>query len=108
MTKDALTRASIIQILRERLSLSAKESSQILEGILDTMVKTLASGKSINLEGLFKMKVEQTPSRPGRNPKTGSYVPIKSRKRISVSISKALRDKILANAPAEDLNEDSF
>ncbi|MDR1111373.1 MAG: HU family DNA-binding protein [Deltaproteobacteria bacterium] len=86
-----LTRAEIVQILRESLSISGRDAQNILEGFLEVICHGLEGGAKVSLSGLGTFQARQTPSRPGRNPKTGHPAKVPAKNRPSFSMSRELR-----------------
>ncbi|MDR1309528.1 MAG: HU family DNA-binding protein [Deltaproteobacteria bacterium] len=86
-----LTRAEIVQILRESLSISGRDAQNILEGFLEVIGHGLEGGAKVSLSGLGTFQARQTPSRPGRNPKTGHPAKVPAKNRPSFSMSRELR-----------------
>jgi integration host factor subunit alpha len=89
-----LTRAELVQMLRERMSLSSKDAGMILESVLDIITEGLTNKTPVSIMGLGRFEVRSTPDRPGRNPKTGDFAPVTGRLRPSFSMSKRMRDKM--------------
>lgn len=46
------------------------------------------------LHKVGKLKSRETAARTGRNPKTGASVPIKARRRVSLSLNKAFKEGV--------------
>jgi integration host factor subunit alpha len=92
-----LTRADLVANLRERVGLSARDASSILDSTLRQIGDALVAGHPVNIPELGRFQVKITPSRPGRNPKTGEPVPIPARRRLMLSMSRKLRAKMRAN-----------
>jgi nucleoid DNA-binding protein len=92
---SSLTRAELVRILRERLSISTKDASCILESALDAITDALAKNSSVTLVGLGRFQVKESPARPGRNPKTGVYAEVPRRLRPTFTMSRSLRERML-------------
>jgi integration host factor subunit alpha len=89
-----LTRAELIQILRDRMSLSTRDAGMILESILDCVIDNLSESTPVSIMGFGRFEVRRTPPRPGRNPKTGDFAPVSGRLRPTFGMSKRVRDKM--------------
>ncbi|MDR2339940.1 MAG: HU family DNA-binding protein [Deltaproteobacteria bacterium] len=94
-TSTPLTRAELIQILRERLSISSKDANRIIESALDAISDSLAKNGTVSLIGLGRFQVKLTPARPGRNPKTGAYAEVPKHFRPTFTMSRSLRDRLM-------------
>ncbi|MDR1677032.1 MAG: HU family DNA-binding protein [Deltaproteobacteria bacterium] len=88
---EGLTRAEIIQALHERLAISRRDAKEILERFLEILSKSLVDGERISIYELGRFQVKPTPSRPGRNPKTGQPADVPAKNRPSFSMSRNLR-----------------
>jgi integration host factor subunit alpha len=95
LSPPPLTRAELVQILRERLSISSRDANKLIESALDTIAESLAGGGSVSLTGLGRFQVKETPARPGRNPKTGAYAEVPKHYRPTFTMSRHLRDRLL-------------
>ena len=89
-----LTRKEIVDQLRRRLGLSAREAAVFLDGFLDNIGRQLEEGGAVTLSGLGRFEARRSPARPGRNPATGQEVLIPSRLRPVFTLSRTLRTMI--------------
>ncbi|MDR2199336.1 MAG: HU family DNA-binding protein [Deltaproteobacteria bacterium] len=96
---STLTRAELVQLLRERLSLSSKDANKIIDSALETISEVLAAGGAVSLMSLGRFEVKATPARPGRNPKTGAYAMVPRRLRPTFAVSRSLHDRMLELGP---------
>ncbi|MDR2405076.1 MAG: HU family DNA-binding protein [Deltaproteobacteria bacterium] len=90
-----LTRAELIEILRDRLSVSLKDANRLIESTLDIIADVMQDKGSVSLAGLGRFQVKLTPARPGRNPKTGAYAEVPGRYRPTFTMSRSLRERLL-------------
>ena len=91
---STLTRASLAETIYAAVGLSRNESAALLEAILDRMKNTLAEGESVKISGFGTFSVRQKGRRIGRNPKTGTEVPILPRRVLVFRPSQILREEI--------------
>jgi len=87
----ALTRRALVDRLRARLGLSAREAGELLDGFLDILAERLAEGGAASFRGLGRFETRLSPPRPGRDPATGRPVPIPARRRPVFTLSPDLR-----------------
>jgi integration host factor subunit alpha len=87
-----LTRQEIVDAMRKRLAISGRDARDILERFIDALTDVMESGGQVNILNFGHFQTRQSPSRPGRNPKTGESVEVKARRRPSFSMSRSLRD----------------
>ena len=93
MARDAspLTRRALIDRLRARLGLSAREAGAVLDGFLEILAGQLAEGGAASFRGLGRFETRLSPPRRGRNPATGQPVAIPARRRPVFTLSPDLR-----------------
>ena len=71
-----------------------KSCREYLDLMLDTFYELLREGETVRFTGIMTTKIKTTPERPARNPKTGEKFIVPERKRIKVTFSEALRDRL--------------
>ncbi len=91
-----ITRADVAETIYEEIGLSRKDSNDILDMILDEIVKELSSGKDVKLSSFGTFSLRDKKERSGRNPKTGVEAVISSRRVISFKPSQTMRKVINA------------
>tara|TARA_B100000886_G_scaffold293139_1_gene219222 strand:+ start:880 stop:1155 length:276 start_codon:yes stop_codon:yes gene_type:complete len=89
-----LTKANIVNLLREQLGLSKKDCLKIVNAYFEEISKGLERGEEIKIPKLGNFVVKHKKSRPGRNPKTGEPFNISDRNVISFKASKKLREAL--------------
>ena len=94
MAQRTITRADLSEAVYEEVGLSRNETADLVEQVLDLVVKTLSSGTSVKLSSFATFNVRQKGQRIGRNPKTGEEVPIEPRKVITFKASQQLKEKV--------------
>ena len=91
-----ITRADVAETIYEEIGLSRKDSTDILDMILDELVKELSNGNDVKLSSFGTFSLRQKKERSGRNPKTGVEAIISPRKVISFKPSQTMRKTINA------------
>jgi nucleoid DNA-binding protein len=91
MDRSPLTRRVLIDRLRARLGLSAREAGAVLDGFLEILAGQLAEGGAASFRGLGRFEARLSPPRPGRNPATGQPAAIPARRRPVFTLSPDLR-----------------
>ena len=86
-----MTKADIVEIIREKIGLGIKESSEIVEQVFEIMKETLESGEKIKISGFGNFVGRQKRPRKGRNPKTGEEMVISGRRVVTFKPSNILR-----------------
>ena len=93
---NTITRADVAETIYEEIGLSRKDSTDILDMILDEIVKELSNGNDVKLSSFGTFSLRQKKERSGRNPKTGVEAIISPRKVISFKPSQTMRKTINA------------
>ncbi len=91
-----ITRADVAESIYQEIGLSRKDSNDILDMILDEIVKELADGKDVKLSSFGTFSLRNKKARAGRNPKTGVEAVISPRRVISFKPSQTMRKLINA------------
>lgn len=89
-----ITRADVVDTICQEVGLSRKDSSDILDNVLDEVIKELVAGNDVKLSSFGTFGVKSKSERIGRNPKTGVEAVISSRKVISFKPSQNMRGEI--------------
>ena len=95
-----LTKADLIEAVYEKVGFSKKESSEIVERILETMKVTLQKGQKLKISGFGKFEVRQKNTRRGRNPKTNEELQIPAHRVVSFKPSQVLKAVIAGESTA--------
>ena len=89
-----LTKADIVDSIKDRLGFTRKQSIEMVETLLENIKKKLESGEDVLISGFGKFCVKKKEERRGRNPATGSDIMLPPRKVVTFKCSGKLRDKI--------------
>ena len=89
-----LTKAHIVKVIADQIGLPQKQSSEIVETLLELIKSTLESGEDVLFSGFGKFCVQEKNERKGRNPATGEDLLLPPRRVVSFKCSGKLRDKI--------------
>jgi len=76
----AMTKLDIVQNVSDKLGLSKRDSSRIVESVFDIMKEQLSKGNTVKISGFGNFVVKSKKSRKGRNPQTGSEMEISARR----------------------------
>ena len=90
----SLTKDHLISALNNHCSLSKKQSSILVESLLEIIKKTLESGEGVLISGFGKFCVNRKNKRKGRNPATGNDLMLDARKVVTFRCSDRLKIKI--------------
>jgi integration host factor subunit alpha len=89
-----LTKQLLIDKITEENGYLRKQSSEIVEILLELIKSRLASGEDVLISGFGKFCVRQKRERRGRNPATSEELMLAERRVVTFKCSGLLRDKI--------------
>lgn len=89
-----VTRSDVAEAIYTEIGLSRKDSNDILDMIIDEIVKELSLGKDVKLSSFGTFSLRDKRARTGRNPKTGVEAVISPRRVISFKPSQTMRKLI--------------
>jgi DNA-binding protein HU-beta len=94
----AMTKAQLVTKLAEAGGVSRKQCDQILDDLVDTVVKSVKKGESVKIPGLGIFRLRKMKARMGRNPQTGEPIKIPARKKVGFSVAKTFKVSVLGKA----------
>ncbi|MBW1781670.1 MAG: integration host factor subunit alpha [Deltaproteobacteria bacterium] len=89
-----VTKTHLTDSIHARVGLSKGQASTIVESLLETIKKTLASGEDLLISGFGKFSVLEKDPRNGRNPQTGEDLVLGARRVVTFRGSPVLRKKM--------------
>jgi integration host factor subunit alpha len=89
-----LTKANIIECIRNDLGFPRKKSADVLETLLEIIKKSMENGEDVLISGFGKFCVNEKGARRGRNPATGYDMMLEKRRVITFKCSQVLRKKM--------------
>jgi len=89
-----MNKAKLIEQMSKSAKLPKSACKAALEAFIDSIAKTLKSGKSVVLTGFGTFSVLKRKSRVGVNPATGKKMQIPAKKVAKFKPGKALRDQV--------------
>jgi len=90
-----MTKAQLVMKLAESGGASRKQIDDLLNGLVDTVVKTVKKGESVKIPGLGIFRLRKMKARMGRNPQTGEPIKIPARKKVGFSVAKTFKETVL-------------
>ena len=90
----ALTKAHLAELLFEQIGLNKRESKEMIDAFFELISERLVDGEDVKISGFGNFQIRIKPARPGRNPRTGEAIPIKSRRVVTFHASHKLKDQI--------------
>lgn len=94
-----LTKAMIIDNIQNELKYSKKDSTDVIEALLEIMKKSMENGEDVLISGFGKFCVKDKKKRRGRNPATGDDMMLDPRRVVTFKCSGKLRDKVNKKQP---------
>ena len=104
-TRKTVTRADLCEAVYGQVGLSRTESSAFVELVLKEITDCLEKGETVKLSSFGSFMVRKRGQRIGRNPKTGTEVPISSR-RVMVFKPSAILKQRLNGGTSASYNKD--
>ena len=89
-----VTRVELSAAVYEKAKLSRSESSTLVDLVLNEIADTLAKGETVKLSSFGSFMVRKKKQRIGRNPKTGTLVPILPRRVVVFKPSMTLKQQM--------------
>ncbi len=96
MAGQTVTRAQLSEAVYQEVGLSRNESADLVETVLNEIADALARGELVKISSFGSFGVRKKGQRVGRNPKTGTEVPIHPRRVLIFRASHVLKDQINA------------
>lgn len=90
-----MTKSELIEALSNRQShLGPGDVEMAVKSLLEQMAQSLAGGERIEVRGFGSFSLHYRPPRVGRNPKTGTQVPLSGKHVPHFKPGKELRDRV--------------
>lgn len=89
-----MTKKDIVLKIAEDTGLKQIDVKKAVQKMLDYIVEALKEGKTVELRNFGVFKVKTRRPRIGRNPKTGTAVPIPERKVVSFKAGMIMKKKV--------------
>ena len=96
MAEKTVTRADLCEAVYQKIGLSRTESAELVELVLKEITDCIERGETVKLSSFGSFVVRKKGQRIGRNPKTGTEVPISPRRVMVFKPSAILKQHINA------------
>jgi len=103
-SKNALTKADIVNRVYEKVGFTRKEAVDAVEVLFNEIKSKLAGGENVRISGFAGFYLRQKKERIARNPKTGELITIKARRVLTFKPSRQLLE---STDRGSDVSEDS-
>ncbi|MBK6958757.1 MAG: HU family DNA-binding protein [Nitrosomonas sp.] len=87
-----MNKTELIEAVATRSNTTKAQTTAMLNGLLEVIQETMASGSDVQLVGFGTFSVTERASREGRNPATGVTMTIPAKKVVKFKPGKALSD----------------
>ena len=88
------SKQDLVNAVAERTALSKKDSTAVVDTVLDEIKEILTNGDKLQLIGFGNFEVRTRSARKGRNPQTGETIEIPASKVPAFKPGKALKDAV--------------
>ena len=100
--EKTLTKSELMDILaRKQTQLAYKDIELAVKTIIEQMTQSLSTGNRIEIRGFGSFSLHFRPPRMGRNPKTGTPVPLQGKHVPHFKPGKELRERVNNSMLAE-------
>jgi nucleoid DNA-binding protein len=89
-----MTKKDIVLKIAEDADLKQVDVKKAVQGALDIITAALAKGETVELRNFGVFRVRTRRSRVGRNPRTGTAVPIPERKVVVFKAGMVMKKKV--------------
>ena len=96
MSSKTLTRIELSEAVYREVGLSRNESAELVETVLNHISNASIKGEQVKISAFGTFSTRNKKQRIGRNPKTGTEIPITSRRVISFKASQIMKEKVAA------------
>ena len=103
-----MTKIDLIEIIREKMGLGMKESSEVVEQVFEIMKEALERAKKVKISSFGNFVVHEKGPRKGRNPQTGAALIIRGRRVVTFKPSNSFRkfmnraEEVQVNSPFQE------
>ena len=89
-----MTKKDIVLKISEETGLKQTDIKIVVQKALDQIIAALTRGETVELRNFGVFKVRSRRPRVGRNPRTGTKVPIPERKVVSFKVGMVMKKKV--------------
>jgi DNA-binding protein HU-beta len=90
-----MTKSQLVTKLADAGGISRKQVDELMNGLVDTIVKSVKKGENVKIPGLGIFRLRKMKARMGRNPQTGEAIKIPARKKVGFSVAKTFKESVL-------------
>ena len=89
-----MNKSELIETLAQELNMSPRQSTSVLNTILEAMMEAMERGDDIEIRGFGSFTVKEYKPYVGRNPKSGQQIAVKPKKLPFFKVGKELKERV--------------
>ena len=89
-----MNKNDLVKSVAEATDLSSADSARAVDGVFDSITKSLSSGEEVRLVGFGSFSVVRRKATTGRNPRTGAPIDIPASNQPKFKAGKALKQSV--------------
>lgn len=89
-----MNKSELIEALAQELDMSTRQSTSILNTLLETMMVAMERGEDIEIRGFGSFTVKEYKPYVGRNPKSGQQIAVRPKKLPFFKVGKELKERV--------------
>lgn len=89
-----MNKSQLIERVAEATGKTKKESTHLVETVLETISEALQNGEKVSLIGFGNFEVRERAARTGRNPQTGEEIQIEASRIPAFKPGKQLKEAV--------------
>ena len=92
--RNSMKKPDVIKQVAENSGLTRGQANIAIKSLIKVIQDNLIKGETVSLSGLGSFRAKDRKARQGRNPKTGTIVPVPAGKKVSFKPTTTLRKLI--------------
>lgn len=89
-----MNKTELISKVAEELGVTKKDTTAVVDALVNTITNTVANGEDVNIAGFGKFSVSERAARTGRNPQSGETIEIAASKAPKFKASSAFKTAV--------------
>ena len=89
-----MNKEELVQEIAKKAKVTQKEAAEVLNGLVETVQKTVAKGEKVTLVGFGTFESRKRAKRTGRNPQTGKEITIPAKTVPAFSAGKKFKELV--------------
>ncbi|MFN8657807.1 MAG: HU family DNA-binding protein [Candidatus Obscuribacterales bacterium] len=89
-----MNKAELVDVIAKEAGTTKKDAETVINKMMETIVKRVASGEKVTLVGFGTFEVRQRKARTGRNPKTNQPLEIPAKRVPGFKVGKEFSEAV--------------